>query len=1134
MAKIQFNPSQEKIINHRKGNMIVSASAGSGKTTVMLERVLRIIEEGTPIDRIVILAFNNSIAAEIRGKIYKKLVERLSSPSCTAVDFIKEQIDRLPFCNIITNDSYCNRTSSEFFQILGIDPAADILGEVEKNILFCKNFDIALNDFKQCKDGKIFELSLKFGGDDKLLNNIYIIHNYVSTQAGGMDWLDSVISGVYTSDITKSSIMQYLFSMVEVRIKYVIEMLNKITEIFCNYPDYYNVYNEIEKFFESLLQIKDYQKFSALINSYKYIRKFSPKKTVDVDWAAYKEYNDNIKDQISWLATKFSKSLEEVQTLHEKTINDIKLLVDLYKATRKNYTIAKQKLGKFDFTDFTSNLIKLLNSTDIQQEIAKRYDYICVDEYQDTNYAQEEIYTKISDGNNLFMVGDSKQSIYRFRLSEPKILLDKYNDYIANPKNGETVMLDFNYRSDKGIVEFVNAIFNNIMTKDFGGIDYKATDQLRYGADYKIPPVESSYEIHIFDTKKEEEEKEITTFDKVYSVKEDTPKGTEKSPSYKEGLFIAEKIKKIVNEYEIYDPELKRKRRVNYSDIALLSRTGTDKVREIVKAIQDNLIPIDVSPLLKEEGIYEVEIVKDILRLIVNDMQDIPLTAVLVSYWIGMDYDDLLNIRSNDAKAEYFWQAVKGQKDSNKDIQKLYNMLDDLRLKNSYMTIKEIADYIVYGYGFDKYILSTDGGDYKLAALKTYLDTLKDLSAECSLYEYITTLNDEKMEIKGGADGNTVKAMTIHKSKGLEFPVVFVCNIEKKLIMKSGFNIPKLIINKEAGIAINYFDEEKMVAKKNLAFDILMEKNQMDDKAEAMRLFYVALTRPKNHIILTGCAKSSELYAKNPFNVESFLDWVMVAAKNDIKVSSAINFHTEDFNISSNMARYTFKEYEGENIPIIDKYINFEYSDKKAQNTSIKYTVTEINKQGGINIDLEEEEEVVVNDIISTTFDKAKRGTNYHAVLENIDLNANTFDAVMLQLDSMVKKGIITKEDMEEIDAHEITSIMNTEVMQYARDNKCYREQEFTFYEKACEIMDTDVSDKVLVQGAIDLLIVGKEVWIVDYKKTDEPTAVLKERYKKQLQLYSKAVQNGIGRKVDKAMLLVIGRSEVINIDINN
>ncbi|MDE6565932.1 MAG: PD-(D/E)XK nuclease family protein, partial [Clostridia bacterium] len=460
---------------------------------------------------------------------------------------------------------------------------------------------------------------------------------------------------------------------------------------------------------------------------------------------------------------------------------------------------------------------------------------------------------------------------------------------------------------------------------------------------------------------------------------------------------------------------------------------------------------------------------------------------------------------------------------------RLYTLLADLRLKSSYMSIKELAEHIVYSYGFDKYVLTQDGGDYKLSALNTYLDSLNDLSIDCSLSEYVATFDNSKMEIKGGAKGNTVKAMTIHKSKGLEFPIVFVCNIEKPLTMKSGF-LPKLLINKDAGIAINYFDEENMVARRNLAFDIMTEKNQMDDKAEAMRLFYVALTRPKNHIILTGTAKEKDLYAKNPFKADSFLDWVLIAANQNNDLQNRITFHNEELKKVDIMQRYSFKKYQGDNIPIIDKYINFEYKTKKAEKLSIKHTVTEINKQGGTSPSFVEADDIVSdNDSITTQFDTAKRGTAYHEVLENINFNAKTCLQIESELKRLLDNGILLAEELKEIDINDIVAIMNTPVMEYARQNRCYREQEFTLYINANEVLDTSVQDKIYVHGIIDLLIVGEQVWIVDYKKSDESTQVLKERYQKQLELYAKAVQNGIERKVDKAMLFVIGRNEVID-----
>lgn len=1136
MATINWNEQQSKIINHREGNLIVSASAGSGKTAVMLERVLRIIEDGTPIDRIVILAFNNSIATEIRAKMYKKLSGRLNEKDCKNVEFIKEQIDRLPFCNIITNDSYCNRTSKEFFHILGIDPSADILPPVEGKILFKNSYNLALKSMKEQEDSQIFELILKFGGEDSLFNQVGIIHEYVSTQAGGMAWLDKVISGVYTDDINKSMAMTFLFDMVKVRLNHMIGLAEKMADILNshkNTQEKANIYKEYTTFFEKLNTICNYADFYNWIIAFNLAKKPTQSKKVEIDWSSLASLNQDLKDNVSWLKTMFKRKPEIVSKVHKKTINDITLLVSLYKLTRANFEAVKRESGKYEFSDFTANLINLLNNSVIKKELASRYDYICVDEYQDTNYAQEEIYTNISNGNNLFMVGDSKQSIYRFRLSEPAILIDKFNAYEEKQAEGETIKLAYNYRSDNGIVKFVNAVFNEIMTKEFGGIDYEETDQLKYGADYKIPPEKPSYEIHIFEEKDNEEDKEqeVFTFDNIYSVKNDEPKEREVSASYKEGLFIARKIKEIIANYKVYDTEIEDVREVNFSDIALLAHSGNNNVKEIIKAIQDNLIPIDVAPLLKETGIYEVEIIKDIFRLVVNDMQDIPLTAVLTSYWVGMDYDQLLELREKSMQAEYFWQAVAEQTVTNNGyLDKLRTLLNNLRTKASYMTIKELATCIVYDYGFDKYVLSLDNGDYKLSAVKTYLATLSELTENCSLREYVQSLDNGKMEIKGGASGNVVKAMTIHKSKGLEFPVVFVCNIDEKINNTNGLNAPKLQINKDAGIAINYFDEEKMLSRQNLVFEILSEKNKQEEKAEAMRVFYVALTRPKNHIILTGVKRKKELEVKSPFKVNSYLDWIWAAGNNNPVLQESIVFHDDIEKNGTFMQRYSFSKYKGEDIAEIDKYLNFQYPHKKAVDTCIKYSVTEINKQGGYasEVILREDEEIssAENDVEN----KAKRGTNYHVILEHIDYGMQTIEEIESELSRLVDKGVLEPEDLAEIDRKEILEILNSPAINYARQNKYYREVEFAMQVKASDIIDTKVDDEVLVQGAIDLLVAGEEVWIVDFKKTDERTDILVDRYKTQLKLYSLAVEKAIGRKPDKAMLLIIGRNEQIEI----
>lgn len=1200
---INWNKEQLKIIEHNKGNMLVSASAGSGKTAVMLERVLRLVQEGTPIERIVILAFNNAIASEIRGKIYKKLIQLVESDDCKNPVFIAEQIDRLPFCSIVTNDAFCNKTTREFFQIVGVDPSVDILAEKESDLYFTTSFERAMDTLKEGEEDWIFDLSLKFGSEESLFEQIKKIHNYVATSANGEEWLKKVFEGVYTDNIQNSTAMEFLFKMVKVRLDYCKTCLENIVQVFQgkdNYQENINKYEGYAGFINKLYKVKNYEEFYTLINSFELAPKERQSKKCELDWEGLKVNYGNLKETFEWIKDMFSEPISEVESVHKKTTRDIKYLIKLYELTEENFKQEKAKNNKFNFTDFTSATIKLLNDPEIQQELSKRYDYICVDEYQDTNYAQEEIYNRLSNGNNLFMVGDSKQSIYRFRLSEPNILLNKFALYnndniieeqkqimenteiactkIDEPVNnnnfnamteisqkGTTFKLAYNYRSDSGVVDFVNDIFDEIMTTAIGGVDYKHCDRLKYGADFKTKPTSAVARVDIF--KKAEDEKQENTFAQVYSVMNDNKMAEYISPSYREGLSIAKRIKSMVNSYDIYDAEIKGTRKVQLSDIALLARSSNNDVKQIIKALQDSQIPVDIAPLLKDNEIYEVEVIKEFLKLINNDMQDYALSAVLGSFWVGMDYDDLMEIRAKHPTMEYFYEAVQAEFEQEQDatqveydaqlnelenkinnkktkgniatkndgkpsikayITRLYEMLAELRVKASFMSVKSLAEYLVFAYGYDKFVLSEENGEYKMSAVSTYLHSLEELSLDCSLSDYVNCLGEEKMEIKSAGGGNMVRAMTIHKSKGLEFPVVFLCNLEDSIYKSKGLNAPKMQINKDVGIAINYFDEQSMLAKSNLIFKILTEYNKIEEKAEAMRVFYVALTRAKNHIFLSGVQKNKDLSVKNPFKVDSFLDWVIVCGATNQKVASVIEFHEEEEQCVREMKRYSFSKYHGEAIKEIDKYLNFEYPHKNSVQTSIKYSVTEINELNSYEDKLQKDSLVIGEE--DNFANKAQRGTNYHAILENIDYNATTLSAVDNEIERMVKEGVLTTEDVSFVDKEEILKVLQSPIIKYARQNKHFREREFMLYVKASDVIDGGTEDKVLVQGAVDLVIDGDKLVVVDFKKSKANAKTLKARYQKQLELYCMAVEGALGKKVDNAVLYVIGQDKIIKI----
>lgn len=1124
MSSISWNDEQKKIIDHKEGNMIVSASAGSGKTTVMLERVMRLIESGTPIDKIVILAFNSSIASEIRGKTYNKIMQRLQEENCENKEFLQEQIDKLPFACIITNDSYCNKTTKEFFQILGIDPNVDILSEKESKIILKNIFENQIKKLQEQEQNWVFDLVLKFGGNDELFNQILKIHQFVTCASDGEKWLDDVARLMYTDELQDSKVMVIFDEIIQEKMQIVFANLNALISLVGDYPDVYNTYQGYLNFFIDFAKRSSYKEKYTLINVFSLKPKERKSKKFpianDEEFVSCNAYmRDAVKEITNW----YKDNYDFANVVYKSTKTDVEHLVILYKNILSAFKLQKSDVKKFNFYDFTDCVIKLLKKPEIQREISKRYDYICVDEYQDTNFAQEEIYENISNGNNLFMVGDSKQSIYRFRLSEPTILINKFNKYEQNEGLGINVKLKYNYRSSSGVVQFVNDIFNEIMTKESGGVDYEKTDQLSYGAKYDIPPSYPVAQIKLIkDTK---EEKKDLTFDEVYSVKNDESATQSMSACYKEGLYIAKKIKEIVSSYKVYDVSLKAERSVRYSDIALLAKSGSSDVREIVKAIQDEQIPIDVAPLLKEKECYETEIIKDFLRLVNNDKQDYALTAVLTSFWVGLDYDDLLKIRKNHKDCEFFYQAVLQEKEENEKIAIFYKKLYDLRILSANLTVQEMAEKIVYDYGFDDYLLASSNGSYKLKVVKTFLQGLGELSKDMTLYEYVSNLDEEDIEMKTVASNDVVRAMTIHKSKGLEFPIVFICNIKDSLDKSKGLNAPRMQINKFIGIAINYFEKSTMSAYENLAFKVLKEKNKQETIAEAMRLFYVALTRAKNHLFLTGTISKEEMKIVPPNKATSFLDWIVYASENNPRVASAIEVIDTDFQNDNIMKRYSFMPYKGEKIEQIDKYLNFEYPYKKSVDLGINYSVTEINKNDHQTFELQT---VSDDELQDNQEDRALRGTNYHKVMELIDFDVRSKAEVESQISQMVANNVLSEEEARQIDSQEIYDVLQMPIMQYAKKHKCFKEQEFVLKIKASSIMDCDCEDEIVVNGTIDLLIDGDELIIVDYKKTNENSEVLFNRYKKQLEIYSLAVEKAMGKKVTHAVLVVFGKKDVI------
>lgn len=1117
----KWNEDQLRVLKALEGNVIVSASAGSGKTAVMLERVMRLLREGTELKKIVILTFNTSIAEELKGKLYNAILNEIVLSNSK---FMCDQLDEFPLATICTTDSFCMQLIKEYFFKLNLDPCVIIMNETEQQKQLYNTIEKQISKLLEKREGWLVKLHSKFIDTATLANQIKNIYNYVVVQPNRDEWLNNIAGGLYSVELKESKLINLILKLVINRGK---ELLEIIDERDMSIP--------AGSARDSLTQIIDLVK--ACINATNYndlnlIAKigFNYKKISNRKKEAWQEDYSYcfyaVKDYILWISEIASASYQSAEEAHLKSKRDVESLIDLTRLSMKEYENYKLKKSILDFSDLSYFAIKLLENNELAAEIRAKYDYICVDEYQDTNYVQEYIFNKISNGSNLFMVGDSKQSIYKFRLAEPDILINKFNLINSDIKNGEAIHLNYNYRSDKMVLDFINNIFDVIMSVNFGGVNYKSTERLIAGADFKKSNALPAAEINLFYKEKSDEEKNKVLFSQVYSVKEDNFVAEKISPSYSEGKYIADKIMEILKgNIKIFDLKLKSERRVTLNDFAIIAKSRSNNVQNIIKAIKDSGIPIDGNTLSKESGNLDIEILVDALKIIDNDKQDIPLYSLLKGPFFKFNDQTLADIRSEHTKTDYYYEACQ----KSLKLTRFYELLKDWKLKAIYFNVYEMLNMLFYEYGYEKYLLKENDGQARKKAVTSFIENTKNednLSSFLHSYENDSSVYNSRVDNICGYE--CVKTSTIHKCKGLEYPIVFLVDISNSL-GRGDFTKPVYVeCNKDVGISINYFDEENRIKVDNLTYQFMQELRKDDERAETMRLFYVALTRAQNHLFISGVCLSENLSEKRDYKINSMYGWIQNVAVKNPKIKEMINFHkvSESIIPINENSRTPIMKPE-KNYPIIKNYLDFQYPYKKSTTLSIKFSVTEINQmqvyEDEISIEYAEKEE-------DKDINLVKRGVNYHAILEHINFYADTHAKLDEEIKRLIKAGILDSSQLKDINYQEILDILNSDVIKLAKCGNIMREREFMLRTRACDVWETDITDEILIQGAVDLIIDGEKLIVVDFKKSMKSEHEIKKTYKKQLDIYAMAVQEALGKTVAEKIIYVIGKNQIIKL----
>ena len=1191
MSEVKWTEEQSQAIHEKGSNILVAAAAGSGKTAVLVERIInKIIQEEIDIDKLLVVTFTNAAASEMRERIlnaiYKKIEEEPTNLR------LQKQITLLNKSNICTIHSFCLDVIRNNFYEINISPNFRIGDTAEIELLKEEVLDELFEDLYLKEDEgflKLLEIYTSYKDDEPLKDIVKSIYNFIQSAPFPEKWLAEKVK-LFDIDIENTDFAETVWGKIILNnykecIEENILGLKKIKKEL-------DAENELEKFSQALrLDIENLE--SLLVNLNSWDKSYELAKTFSfVRWPSSKKINSEtpafVKEKRDMINAKFKKLKDSIFIYTSaEVLADLKdmyevlnLLQAIILKFNENYKKAKLERNIIDFNDIEHLALKILIKDEdgkyVPSEIAKKYqdkfEEIAIDEYQDSNMVQEYILTSISKGNNIFMVGDVKQSIYKFRQAMPELFLNKYKTYKLKKEKTEAddlkIQLFKNFRSRKNILDTTNIIFQEIMSKDLGDVDYNEDEYLNLGANYEEPQLENidfagKTEINIINL-------EDTTKD-VQEDEEDNVKTERIENSILEARYVAKKINELVNSnYYVLDKK-EGYRKVTYKDIVVLLRSTTELSPIYEKEISDLGMPVYSETSTEYLNSVEIQLIMSCLKIIDNPMQDIPLVTVMRSMIGGFTDNDLIEIRLADKYENFYESIVKARIQVNEElrnkIDSFLELINNWREASEFLALDELIWKIYMDTGYYNYVGLMQNGKLRQANLKMLFERAKQYESATfkGVFNFINFIDKLKLRNNDlgaakiiGENENVIRIMSIHKSKGLEFPVVFLSSTGKNFNLKDLRE--KILIHQEIGFGPNYENSELKIEYPTLAKEAIKMVSKRESISEEMRVLYVALTRAKEKLIITGIEKdlqksieskekelqiyesedNSKINPKILESYKSYLDWIeLVYLKNKIKNSDIFEFNvvskTEILNqtVESETERKDVlkdianKKVSKENMEKIKNILEWEYKYKDSTEMPSELSVSKIKE---LSKDTEENIGITLKKpnflIEKTELTPAEKGTIMHLCLQKLNYKEEyNLEKLKNMVNNLVNKEIILPKEAESVNYNKILAFLSSNIWKEMQTAKVV-EQEKAFYLnlKANEIYQNDAEDEILVQGIIDLYYItnNDELVLVDYKTDyveNNSEQSLKAKYNIQLEIYKKALEESLNRKVDKVYI---------------
>ncbi|MCA0969638.1 helicase-exonuclease AddAB subunit AddA [Halobacillus litoralis] len=1175
---VSWTKEQERAIYSHGSDILVAAAAGSGKTAVLVERIIQKLlhrENPVDIDSLLVVTFTNAAAQEMRNRVGQALAKALEEDPGS--HHLKKQLSLIQNASISTLHSFCMEVVRRNAYTLDIDPGFRIADTVESDLIQQEVLEELFEDWygrEGEEQQRFFDVVERFSSDrsdldvEKLVLDLYTF----ATQNPWPDaWLDEMVAMYDVAKVEGEEELTWLNLLkqeVDSQLKALEADIGKFLELTREPDGPYTYAETADSDLEMVKQAKgalavSWEELQTYMSGAKFAslsrkkmecdetKKEKAKKIRD----RYKKRWNEMKDE--WFNRSLTSYLKDMHELHPV----LKQLAVLVKDFKDRYEKMKKEKAIVDFSDLEHYCLQILldeQSTpdnpvpsSVAEGFHKQFSEVLIDEYQDTNLVQETLLRLLTDSEqagHLFMVGDVKQSIYRFRHAEPSLFLNKYKDYGQQAALGERIDLARNFRSRKQVLDATNYIFRQVLDEEVGEMEYEKEAELIYSNTIydELTSSDAKAELLLIDRESKEEEDENEEY-------KDLEKAQLEARAY--GRKIQEWLgNEGTAPMEVVDKETGTKRPIQYRDIVILMRSMT-WASTIVDELKQQGIPVYAELSTGYFEAIEIKVMLSLLKVIDNPMQDIPLASVLKSPIVGLNEDELAKLRLSKRKGTYYEAllAYAERDELGQKVDEFTSMLKSFRERARQGALSELIWDVFRETGYYDFVGGMPGGRQRQANLRALYDRARSYESTTfrGLFRFLRFI--ERMEERGddlgaaralGEQEDVVRIMTIHKSKGLEFPAVILGAMDKQFNMMDLKN--RYLLHKDYGFGTRYINPEKRLMYPTLAYHALKQAKRREMLAEEMRVLYVALTRAKEKLVMIGNVASFEkkqekwlsfieeenwvLPPHDRLDAKSYLDWVGPALirhehtadlRGGIDVTTADEIYKDesewhvsiahgsefaildeqieqrDANLQKAVHQWELVEVENAEEEVVSR-LDFTYPYEKAATTRAKQTVTEIKRQRETKDEYSSDQLLVPYraPIVkrprfmqeNKQLTGAEKGSAMHTVMQHIPLSTSWMASDVEEfVEELVEKELLTRDEADVIDHDAIAAFFETTVGELVQKAELVeREVPFSMTLPAGEVYKDwtgNAEERVFIQGVIDAMIPYKDGWmIMDYK----------------------------------------------------